>query len=630
MIITDLHATNFLKYATLDLPELPQRGVIAIAGANEAGKSSLGEMICFALFGRTYSLDQTQLEKLIRWGETHCSVRLCFRIDDSGHFEVARFLDRDGNQGARLNRVGEEQPLARGREAVASEMAELLGFGYDEFIESFYLAQREITTPHPHSHAVKAMAGITKLELVTDQYRAEIAEFGQRAGEMERQQQRLSSELSALAIDPLALPELQAESGAATVELEALELERGELEQTSQAYQAGFPEFRSASGALTRAKLLRFILLLLALVLVATWALIHYQPDAPQSLSLQRMLHAWMPAWSLQRLPWLLWAGAAAALLFLLAWIRVAAVRSRAERLRGVAAALVQRMEGVAGLGGTAEVQAQEDVDEGAQVDAVEEMVESEQAPSRFAFDDTLRELLPRVKGYAAEPDEVRSSVGGLLARLHQQSQQLQGRHGELEQQIRDERVRLQKAEELDRIDADMAANQRDYQRRIELRELGRELLTGAARHLSQRFNRDLRDLVGRTLPLFTEGRYEHLQIDDDLTVRAFSTEKRDFMNLEEISSGTQRQIMLALRLALSEELANKSVRGRQFLFLDEPFAFFDRLRTESSIRVLPELSDVITQIWVVAQEFPQQQNFERMLVCEREQTELSTSEAAG
>jgi exonuclease SbcC len=237
---------------------------------------------------------------------------------------------------------------------------------------------------------------------------------------------------------------------------------------------------------------------------------------------------------------------------------------------------------------------------------------------------DALLTLRPRVVSYSAEPDEVRSSVGELLSRIRGEMQRIQGRRGELEQQIREEQARLQKAGELERIGDDMASNQRDYQRRLELRELARELLAGAARHLSQRFNRDLRELVGRTLPLFTEGRYEHLQIDDDLTVRAFSTEKRDFMNLEEISSGTQRQIMLAVRLALSEELANKSVRGRQFLFLDEPFAFFDRRRTESSIRVLPELSNVITQIWVVAQEFPQAQRFARVLVCEREHTELS------
>ena len=31
---------------------------------------------------------------------------------------------------------------------------------YQEFVESFYPAQREITTPHPHSQAIKIMAGV--------------------------------------------------------------------------------------------------------------------------------------------------------------------------------------------------------------------------------------------------------------------------------------------------------------------------------------------------------------------------------------------------------------------------------------------------------------------------------------
>ena len=56
------------------------------------------------------------------------------------------------------------------------------------------------------------------------------------------------------------------------------------------------------------------------------------------------------------------------------------------------------------------------------------------------------------------------------------------------------------------------------------------------------------------------------------LIVQAFSSDKRGFMDLAEISSGTQRQIMLALRLALSQELINWAVKSRQFLFLDEPF----------------------------------------------------------
>jgi DNA repair protein SbcC/Rad50 len=100
--------------------------------------------------------------------------------------------------------------------------------------------------------------------------------------------------------------------------------------------------------------------------------------------------------------------------------------------------------------------------------------------------------------------------------------------------------------------------------------------------------------------------------------VRAFSNEKRDFMDLEEISSGTQRQIMLAVRLALSQELAGRTVRGEQFLFLDEPFAFFDEMRTRCALTVLPTLSDELNQIWIVAQDFADDLHFDYHVKCDR------------
>ncbi len=138
-------------------------------------------------------------------------------------------------------------------------------------------------------------------------------------------------------------------------------------------------------------------------------------------------------------------------------------------------------------------------------------------------------------------------------------------------------------------------------------------------REVSFQFNQKIRGLVSKTLPLFTDNRYEHLQIDDDLTVRAFSSEKRDFMDLEEISSGTQRQIMLAVRLALSQELVGRAVKANQFLFLDEPFAFFDQARTRSSLTVLPTLSEQLNQIWIIGQEFPEDLEFDRHIKCGRE-----------
>jgi exonuclease SbcC len=163
-----------------------------------------------------------------------------------------------------------------------------------------------------------------------------------------------------------------------------------------------------------------------------------------------------------------------------------------------------------------------------------------------------------------------------------------------------------------------------EHKHRVQVREMADELIGAASRHFSQTFNKDLRELASGTLPLFTEGRYEHLHIDNDLNVSAFSSLKRDYMDLDEISSGTQRQIMLAVRLALSQELVNTTDGGKQFIFLDEPFAFFDETRTRNAMAILPELSEEIRQVWVIAQSFPEDTKHDLDIVCSREFDSLS------
>ena len=74
MILTSLRAENVLKYERLTLDRLPAQGLVAISGYNESGKSSIGETICFALFGRTFSLDPAHIAKIVRWGETRCTI----------------------------------------------------------------------------------------------------------------------------------------------------------------------------------------------------------------------------------------------------------------------------------------------------------------------------------------------------------------------------------------------------------------------------------------------------------------------------------------------------------------------------------------------------------------------------
>ncbi|MGB5517159.1 MAG: AAA family ATPase [Gammaproteobacteria bacterium] len=639
MIITDLIAENILKYASLELNNLPEKGLIAIHGLNESGKSTIGETICFALFGRTFSLTSQELDKLIRWGETRCSATLRFRIGDGEHYEITRFFDRDGNQGARLNRVGEQDlPITRGVEFVDRALQGLLGYGYDEFIESFYLAQREITAPHPHSDAVKAMAGLTSLRMVSDEYHDEIEAQHEEREKIRLQLQETEQELADLNIQPDRLPSMQQEHAELGQSAAQIKDQADQIEQASIAYQDALPAIRTAESRRARARFLRFLSLSLAVVLTGAWVLIAYLPANEYVQGLTNTLSRLIPQWSEAQLPWLLYGGIGFVVLFLLFWARVSSLNNRAAKLQRGSPVLAEKLMRLrADAGQTDPVLDIDSMQTGGE-STVREATSGEDStieephhnsgesgsgdteanlPPRLD-DQQIAALCRRIESSEAAPAEVRDAVGRELNWMRDRMDDLKQRMDALEQPIWEERQRLKTAENLTLSQESFEQSMREYERGIQLRELANDLLHGAIRQLSRRFNQELRDLVGHTLPLFTEDRYEHLQIDEDLSVRVFSNEKRDFMDLEEISSGTQRQIMLAVRLALSQELVNRNVESQQFVFLDEPFAFFDEKRTRKAIQVLPELSDDITQIWIVTQSFPEDQIFEVPIACSR------------
>ena len=275
-------------------------------------------------------------------------------------------------------------------------------------------------------------------------------------------------------------------------------------------------------------------------------------------------------------------------------------------------------MQSETGQSESADVEPDSDTEAESDDDAVEEI---EQPRTERPSDDQIAHLCYRVREASINAGGVDELVDQEIDWTREEIARLQQHASDLDRAIYDEEQRLKHAGHLHDEQQSLAAKITEAEGRIAVRNLANELLEGANKEMSMQFNNDVRDLVSKTLPLFTEGRYEHLQIDENMNVSVFSGEKRDFLDLEEVSSGTQRQIMLALRLALSQELVNRSVEGEQFLFLDEPFAFFDEARTISSLRVLPDLSDEINQIFVVAQEFPaeNQGGFSRHIECHRD-----------
>ncbi|RDH88653.1 MAG: ATPase [endosymbiont of Escarpia spicata] len=612
MIIHRILAKNVLKYSSLKLENLPENGLIGITGPNESGKSTIGETVCFALFGRSFSLGDDDLEKIILWGETHCSVELDFTASDRKRYHLERFLDDAGNHSAMLSTlegITGDEPLARGVEAVADKLYDLIGYEFDEFIESFYLAQREITTPHPHSYVVKTMAGVVTLEYCAAANQEDIAEAEGVIEETDREISDLNEQIDEIGIDSGYLHLLEDERAQLNRQIGDHDRQVETLDDASNAYQDALPVRKAALGGRGRAAFLRFIMLILTLATAGLWGLLVRMPEHEFAIKASDWLAGNVPQW---RVEMLLIAVAVLAALFIFFWIRRGVFNRRTASLESVAQTLVAELDG---LENPVEVTKESDSPE-----AAGDTDDEPQSIVTVVVDKAARErLAQRVAGFMADAPEVRDGVGNEQNLLRHAIDKAQERVGELDEAVRQEQNRINKADGLITIRDSLKNKAAEQTQQIATCELAGELIQGAIREVSNKFNIKLKSLVSKMLPLFTEHRYEHLQIADDLSVRAFSSEKRDFMDLDEISSGTQRQIMLAVRLALSQELVKRTVDAEQFLFLDEPFAFFDQRRTRSSLTVLPTLSEELTQIWIIGQEFPDDVHFDRHIECDRD-----------
>lgn len=577
MIIQSVQSENLLKYEGLDLQDLPAQGVIAISGQNESGKSSIGETICFALFGRTFSLDHDDLNKLIRWGENRCSVTIAF-MEDGNSYTLSRSMDIDGNHSAKLSPTDDQDnPIATGADKVADALFKLMGFGYDEFIESFYLAQREITSPHPHSMTLKNIAGISTLEKAGELIEQESLNSKANIKELEQEQQQTFDELESMAIEPKHLHRLQSEK-------KETEKTKQRLEELLGNYEPSFIEYATAYPLLDKSKTMRKNLVIgLALsfalmsFLFISWVNILLNPDTQIGWLINLGKH--LPG----SMTWV-------ALPVILLAFFVRDHNSRIKNLCKTGPELKTHIE---------------------EICSTPEVLQEEIKPCQTLASQTANSEIDAVK----IAQEMQPLLEHLQGQLEKHGATLQG----LIEPIRLEEERREKASELENKTKDLTRRVNDLAKQNAAREIANELLVGASYHLSLRFNHVIREHVGMTLPLFTEGRYEHLEIDNEMTIQVFSNEKRGYLDLDEISSGTQRQIMLAVRLALSQELASRRVKSSQFLILDEPFAFFDQERTINSLAVLPELSKDLPQIFVTSQVFPEGSKFQQEIVCKRE-----------
>ena len=166
---------------------------------------------------------------------------------------------------------------------------------------------------------------------------------------------------------------------------------------------------------------------------------------------------------------------------------------------------------------------------------------------------------------------------------------------------FRQKQVMMQKlGEEKEALESDLQQARHEAKVHETLARESRE----AAEALRSRFGPALARFLKPILPEVTRGRYSNVQVGPDLDVRVFSTEKNDFLDLDELSGGTLEQLLLAVRLGLSQALVQSRGSGglgSQFLFLDEPFPASDRSRSARFGRILRDLG-AFSQVFVTSQ----------------------------
>ena len=218
---------------------------------------------------------------------------------------------------------------------------------------------------------------------------------------------------------------------------------------------------------------------------------------------------------------------------------------------------------------------------------------------------------------------DLRESIATEIGRHQRIIEESHERIEELDLEKEEIRKREHEIQELrDQVDT-LATQTRQHEAHIETLQLGMYLLRETCRNIYSRFNQVLSKYTGKVMPKLTDNRYKQMQIGDDLGVRVFSQDKNDFGELEEFSSGTQRQMLRAVRMAMSKALIEAVEQDRQFIILDEPFAFFDRERIRASLAALPKVDKRLDQIWIITQEFEDLSPFALHIECTRENEEL-------
>jgi DNA repair exonuclease SbcCD ATPase subunit len=732
VIIHQLRADNLFKYRQLHIPAAP-RGVIAVSGPNESGKTAIAEIICLALFGRTSLLPPEEVTRAIKWGEFQGSVTVSFTRDGGDSYTLVRHLDKEGNQSAQLHRDGDQTLLARGAEAVTQAVSQLSGVSYEQFLAGLYSAQHHLAASPALHETVKALSGVAALETISAELKREIdaaedkvtqltpqltaaedhltqlnwreealtalrtdhqsllerqAEARARLGQQRAAQTRLRDASSRLqeqvtqmsqsptdrtreewqrhteeldktlreineATQATALAENASPTALVTTRIndwrarltafaQVQTLAGAYRERLTQRLSTDTPQTETASPSLAaqrealttrlaaqtrsggRAWTGFWLTLVLALASGGLWGLLTFAPDSAPANWLVQNLGTGIFTY----LTFMLGIAGGGLLLACLFLLRALFLTSRLKKTRQQLAAVTEEEETARADDQLLHTLGQAPL--AVEVTTLRQVHDEQLAQEAMNLSTGPGAVFLSNEAFAAEFATLRAASAECGQQVQTLCERVEQRIGEEEKQLAETEQHLRSvqqdiAAEETRRDQAAALQQQihaqqeivsENQQYVATRRLAQHLVERMPARLYGVFTRELQHLVNRLAPLFTDGRYQSLQMDERLRMQIFSTERGAVMNLTDISGGAYTQLMLAVRLALAQAIIAVAGGNPQFVILDEPFSFVDEQRRRKTLEALPHLSEEIAQVWVIAPRFDADLSFALHLQC--------------
>ncbi len=193
MILKRVRLKNFISHANTEI-DFPL-GVTAIVGPNGAGKTSIVDAIVFALFGDRVRGER--VDDLIRRGAGSAEVELTF---EAGKEYTVRWIRRRRGVDVTLSR-SDLGVIANTKDAVLDEISRILKMDKECAMNSIFIRQGEIAKlidadPRTRKNLFGKLIGLDRLERAWEKMRELISYFEDIKNKLERDVQRVESELN--------------------------------------------------------------------------------------------------------------------------------------------------------------------------------------------------------------------------------------------------------------------------------------------------------------------------------------------------------------------------------------------------------------------------------------------------